>query len=56
MAEQEVVPPAVEGSDEPIEVPKRDQTPKEPPVTFRDFDVSQFCPSNFSTFNFFPFF
>jgi len=39
MAEQEIpiAPPAAEG-DEPIEVPKRDQKPKEPPVTFREFD------------------
>jgi len=38
MAEQEIpiAPPA--DSDEPIEVPKRDQKPKEPPVTFREFD------------------
>ena len=41
MAEQEIpiAPPAVEG-DEEIQVPKRDQKPKEPPVTFREFDVS----------------
>jgi len=39
MAEQEIpiAPPAVEG-DEEIQVPKRDQKPKEPPVTFREFD------------------
>ena len=42
MAEQEIpiAPPA--DSDEPIEVPKRDQKPKEPPVTFREFDVSSY--------------
>jgi len=39
MAEQEIpiAPPPADG-DEPIEVPKRDQKPKEPPVTFREFD------------------
>jgi len=38
MADQEIpVAPPAEG-DEPIEVPKRDQKPKEPPVTFREFD------------------
>ena len=40
MADQEIpVAPPADG-DEPIEVPKRDQKPKEPPVTFREFDVS----------------
>jgi len=39
MAEQEIpiAPPAEEG-EEPVPVPKRDQKPKEPPVTFREFD------------------
>lgn len=37
MAEQEI-PPTVEVDGEIVEVPKRDQTPKEPPVTFRDFN------------------
>jgi hypothetical protein len=44
MADQEGPPPlaaAADGGDEPVvEVPKRNQTPKEPPVTFREFDVS----------------
>ncbi len=42
MAEQEAppAPPAGDGGDV-VEVPKKNQTPKEPPVTFRDFDVSQ---------------
>ena len=29
-----------QGADEPIEVPKRNQKPTEPPVTFREFNVS----------------
>ena len=29
-----------QGVDEPIEVPKRNQKPTEPPVTFREFNVS----------------
>lgn len=38
MAEQEIpIAPQTEDGDEPI-VPKRDQKPKEPPVTFREFD------------------
>merc|ERR1739844_650556 len=38
MAEQEIpIAPPADG-DEPIEGPKRDQKPKEPPVTFREFD------------------
>ena len=32
-------PPAAAG-DEPIEVPKRSQIPAEPPVTYREFNVS----------------
>ena len=41
MAEQER-PAEVPLNDEPVEVPKRDQTPKEPPITFREFDVRKF--------------
>lgn len=44
MAEQEPtngVQPQAEGDAEaPVEVPKKNQKPKEPPVTFREFDVS----------------
>ena len=39
MADQEV---QVQNEGPVPEVPKRDQTPKEPPVTFREFDVSKF--------------
>ena len=38
-SEQEQVP-AQQDLDEAIEVPKRNQTPAEPPVTFREFNVS----------------
>ena len=37
---QEIVAPAAGDGDEPIEVPKRSQKPAEPPVTFREFNVS----------------
>ena len=41
MADQEIpIAPPAEGGEEPVPVPKRDQKPKEPPVTFREFDVS----------------
>jgi hypothetical protein len=33
--------PALEPAGEAAEVPKKNQKPKEPPVTFREFDVSQ---------------
>ena len=29
-----------QGADQPIEIPKRVQKPTEPPVTFREFNVS----------------
>ena len=44
MAEQEQVAPTPQEIDEAIEVPKRNQTPAEPPVTFRDFEViASYC-------------
>ena len=39
MAEQGQVAPNPQDLDEAIEVPKRNQTPAQPPVTFREFDV-----------------
>ena len=43
MADQEAAngadAPAQPGDDQPIEIPKKNQKPKEPPVTFREFDV-----------------
>lgn len=42
MADQEeppTLPP--EGDEAPVEVPKKNQTPKEPPITFRDFNHTQ---------------
>ena len=41
MADQEIpMAPPAEGGEEPVPVPKSDQISKEPPVTFRVFDVS----------------
>ena len=41
MAEQEgQAPPIEDGDNQAVEIPKKNQTPKEPPVTFREFDVS----------------
>ena len=42
MAEQGQVAPNPQDLDEAIEVPKRNQTPAQPPVTFREFDVTFF--------------
>ena len=41
-SEQEQPPVSQQDLDEAIEVPKRNQTPAEPPVTFREFNVSKF--------------
>ena len=41
---QEIVAPPAGGDDQPVEVPKRNQKPEIPPVTFREFNVS-FSPS-----------
>ena len=37
---QEIVAPPAGGEDQPVEVPKRNQKPEIPPVTFREFNVS----------------
>ena len=37
---QEIVAPPAGGDDQPVEVPKRNQKPEIPPVTFREFNVS----------------
>ena len=43
MAEQgQVAPTQPQDLDEAIEVPKRNQTPAQPPVTLREFDVTFF--------------
>ena len=36
---QEIVAPPAGGDDQPVEVPKRNQKPEIPPVTFREFNV-----------------